>query len=138
MGHRTQWLLIVSLWANGFVGQAQAQLAEVPASKSREAQQTAREAGAKSSFEAGRSSLEWGRFEDALRFFERAYDLSGRSEMLYNIGTVLDRLRRDADAARYFERYLDVQPDARNRPAVEARLEVLRVRLAAERTGARA
>lgn len=137
MRYGTILLLILSSWASGSFSLAHAQLAD-SAHPRKGAETTPREVEAKRSFEEGRVSLERERFEDALRFFERAYDLSGRSEMLYNIGTVLDRLRRDADAARYFERYLDVQPDARNRPAVEARLEVLHARLAAEHVGGQA
>jgi tetratricopeptide (TPR) repeat protein len=87
------------------------------------------EAAARRAFEDGRSALEQGNFQAALRLFERAYDLSGRAELLFNIGTVLDRLRRDEDAARYFERYLEVRPGAANSLAVQARLEVLRDRL---------
>lgn len=87
-----------------------------------------RDEEAKKVFEVGRAALEAGRFEAAVRFFEEAYDLSGRPELLFNIGTAFDRLRRDEEAARYFERYLFAAPDAANALAVEARLTVLRQR----------
>lgn len=91
-----------------------------------------RQAQARASFERGRVALELGNFSLALRSFERAYDLSGRPELLFNIGTVFDRMRHDADAARHFERYLQALPEADNRQAVEARIAVLKQRLAAQ------
>jgi tetratricopeptide (TPR) repeat protein len=137
MSRTVKLLVIAGLWITGLASHASAQTAESRRpDAAQESVQTPREAQARRSFEEGRAALEWGNFEDALRLFERAYDLSGRPEMLYNIGTVLDKMRRDADAARYFERYLDVQPEATNRPAVEARLAALRARMFADRQAA--
>lgn len=77
-------------------------------------------------FLAGRSAFDAGDFERALRDFERAYVLSHRPELLFNVATALDRLRRDEAAAHYFSLYLEALPDAENRAAVEARIAHLR------------
>ncbi len=83
-------------------------------------------------FEAGRVAFIAGRNEEALADFRRAYELSERPALLYNIGVALDRLRRDAEALEAFERYLAEAPPAQlqNRGEVEARIGVLREAIA--------
>jgi tetratricopeptide (TPR) repeat protein len=77
-------------------------------------------------FESGRLAMESGRYEEALADFTRSYELSGRGIILFNIGLVHDRLRRDGEALDAFERYLEAVPDAPNREEVWARVLVLR------------
>lgn len=79
---------------------------------------------------AGRSAFDDGRFEEALEYFERAHELSGRSMILFNIGSALDRLRRDPEAADAYREYLDRVPSAPNRAEVEARLAAIERALA--------
>ncbi|AKF04551.1 tetratricopeptide repeat protein [Sandaracinus amylolyticus] len=86
---------------------------------------------AQARFESGRLAFESGRYEEALADFRRSYELSQRPLILYNIGIVLDRLRRDAEALDAFERYLEAVPDAENRADVEARIAILRTQVAA-------
>lgn len=93
-----------------------------------------RDTEARSLFEAGRSAFQDGRFEDARVDFSRAYELSGRPELLYNLASAEDRLRDDAAALEHFEAYLREVPDASNRAEVEGRIAVLRSAVAA-RTG---
>ncbi|AKF11592.1 hypothetical protein DB32_008741 [Sandaracinus amylolyticus] len=100
-----------------------------PASSS---QSSSRDAEARALFEAGRVAFADGRFEDALEYFERSHELSGRPELLYNIGTSSDRLRREREAVSAFEAYLAALPDAPNRREVEGRLRVLREEIARE------
>lgn len=85
-----------------------------------------RDAEARARFDAGRIAFAASRYADALGDFERAYELSGRAELLYNMGTCLDRLRRDDEAIEIFGRYLEALPDAPNRLEVETRLEAMR------------
>lgn len=101
-----------------------------------EAPSSSRDAEARALFEAGRVAFGDGRFEDALAHFQRSHELSGRPELLYNIGTTADRLRREAEALEAFEGYLAAVPDAPNRREVEGRLRVLREELAREETQA--
>jgi tetratricopeptide (TPR) repeat protein len=93
--------------------------------------QTGRDAEARALFEAGQVAFGDGRYENALDYFRRSYDLSHRPELLYNIGTTSDRLRLDRDALAAFEQYLTELPQADNRGEVEARIVVLRRAVAA-------
>jgi tetratricopeptide (TPR) repeat protein len=86
-----------------------------------------RDKAARGLFEAGGVAFEEGRYEEALEHFKKAYELSpNRHLLLYNIASSMDRLRRDTEALPTFERYLELNPTAPNRPAVEARVRVLR------------
>lgn len=93
---------------------------------------SAADAEAHARFEAGRAAMAAGRPEDALADFSRAYELSARPELLYNLGVAADRLRRDDEALAWFERYLaEMPPDgAQNRAEVEGRIAVLREAIA--------
>jgi tetratricopeptide (TPR) repeat protein len=101
---------------------------ESPASATSEADTEAR-----GLFAAGREAYNDARYEEALGLFRRAYELSGRPAMLYNIGQTADRLRLDVEAMEAFESYLRALPQADNRVEVETRLAVLR-RSVSERT----
>ena len=81
---------------------------------------------ARALYQAGRVAFDDGRFEDALGYFERAHELSGRPQLLYNIASAADRLRQNAVALEHFEAYLEALPDADNRRSVEARIALLR------------
>ncbi len=80
---------------------------------------------ARLTFVRAREAFDAGEYEDALRRFRQAYELSPRPTLLYNIAATLDRLRRDQEAADALRAYLDALPDAPDRTEVEARLRVL-------------
>lgn len=88
---------------------------------------------ARALYQAGRIAFDQGRFESALDYFQRSYELSGRPALLFNIGSAADRLRRDAVALDAFERYLEAVPDSPDAASVRARIEVLRAAIAADR-----
>lgn len=92
---------------------------------------------ARSRFEAGRAAMAAGRTEDALADFRRAYELSHRPALLYNIGVAADRLRHDDEALEAFEAYLAAMPaeEITNRAEVESRLVVLRETIASRTRG---
>jgi len=94
-----------------------------------EAQDGSHDAEARNLFEAGRLAMSDGRFEDALDYFQRAYELSERPALLYNVATVAERLGEDQVALDALERYLVEEPDIGDRRAVERRVELLRERL---------
>lgn len=81
---------------------------------------------ARSLFEAGATAFAAGRYADALASFTRAYELSPRPELLYNIAQCEDRLRHDDAAIAAFERFLAETPDAPNAAVVRARVAILR------------
>jgi len=76
-------------------------------------------------FRLGKQAFDEGRYERALKYFKDAYDLSGRAALQFNIGTVLDRLRRDREAVDAYRSYLSQTPEATNREVVEERIRVL-------------
>ncbi|MFK7984671.1 MAG: tetratricopeptide repeat protein [Sandaracinaceae bacterium] len=87
---------------------------------------------ARTAFETGRIAYEDGRFEEALEAFQRAHELTQSPDILYNIGTVADRLRRDQLALDSYRGYLEARPDSPDRTQVEARVEVLDRQIRAE------
>lgn len=99
---------------------------EADAEGAPEAESDSRDVEARAVFDAGSTAFEDSRYADALDYFQRAYELSGRHVLLYNIGVAADRLRRDAVALEAFERFLAEVPEHPRRRDVEARVEVLR------------
>lgn len=77
-------------------------------------------------FLAGRAAYEDGRFEEALGYFRRAHALSGRPELLFNVGQAADRARLDREAVEAWEAYLAAVPESPNRHTVETRVRALR------------
>jgi tetratricopeptide (TPR) repeat protein len=88
---------------------------------------TAEDEEARALYAAGQRAFEAGSFERALEHFRRAYDLSHRVGLLYNIGVANDRLRRDTEALEAFEAYLAQTPESDpQRSQVAARVTALR------------
>lgn len=90
-------------------------------------------AEAKEAFALGTAAYADGEFERALASFQRAYDLTGSPDLLYNIATVSDRLRRDEEALASYEGYLEARPKSVDREHVESRISVLRAAIEARR-----
>lgn len=81
---------------------------------------------ARAAFKDGRIAFERGRYAEALQRFEHAYALSGKSELLYNIGLAADRIREDDRALEAFEQYLRETPSSPQREQVRMRVVALR------------
>lgn len=94
--------------------------------------QGSRDSEARGLFQAGQADYDDGRFEDALDYFKRAQELSGRPELYYNVAMAADRLRLDQEALRAYEAYLEARPRASNARSVRGRVRALR-RILAER-----
>lgn len=73
-------------------------------------------------FESGVAYLQESDYDNALKAFQKAYDLSKRPEILLNIATVNERKGDLASAVVALETYLKVAPDNGDRGTVEARL----------------
>lgn len=80
-------------------------------------------------FEAGRIAFNSGYYDQALRAFQEAYDLSHRSALLYNIAVTLDRLERQREALEVYERFLAEQPESDYARAVQSRIDIIRSHL---------
>jgi tetratricopeptide (TPR) repeat protein len=112
-------LVLVSLCALFLASEVSAQAALAPAA-------AAADDAARSLFEAGAIAYAEGRYDDALACFERAYDLAGHPELLYNIALAHDRLRHDAEALASFRAFLERAPEeAPHRAEVASRIAVL-------------
>ena len=90
-------------------------------------------AEAKEAFDIGTRAYADGEFDTALASFQRAYELTGSPDLLYNIATVSDRMRRDLDALQAYEGYLEARPKSSDREHVESRIAVLRDAIEARR-----
>jgi tetratricopeptide (TPR) repeat protein len=101
-----------------------------------DASRDARIAEAKRAFAEGTQAYDEGDFETALARFRRAYDLTKSPDLLYNIATVSDRMRRDEEALEAYEGYLSERPGSPDREHVEGRIEVLRAAIEAQRRAA--
>ena len=90
------------------------------------------DAAARDEFGAGRQAYYEGSFTAALAHFERAYALSPRPELLYNIGRAADADGQAARAMSAYEAYLKALPAAENGDFVRARLAKMRANTKAE------
>ena len=95
-----------------------------------------RDQEARSLFQAGTTAFEAARYSDALDYYQRAYEVSGRAALLYNIGVSADRLRRDRQALEAFEAFLGQVPEHPRRHEVEVRVVSIRESLAASENAA--
>lgn len=87
----------------------------------------ASDGAARTYFDQGRAAYEAGQFEEASRLLRRAYLLSPRFALLYNIGQAELRAGHDAQALEAFEGFLRQAPaDDERRSEVEERARVLR------------
>lgn len=81
-------------------------------------------------FDSGAAYYESGDYEDALREWQRAYELSGRPALLYNLYLAYQGLADLDNALVHLERFLGEVEEIANRSALERRLEHLRRRVA--------
>lgn len=82
---------------------------------------------ARTLFAQGRAAYDAGRWSEAVAAFRRAYLLSGRPALLYNVGQSELRLAHNPLALEAFEGYLrHATPDDSRRAEVEERVRVLR------------
>jgi hypothetical protein len=96
------------------------------ASASVDEAQRQRDQEARALYDEGAAAFDAGEYELALQRFEGAYALCARPGLLFNIGSTAERLRRDHEALRAYEAYLEAAPDASNREYAEARIVFLR------------
>jgi len=87
---------------------------------------------ARAHFEKGEMLHQMGRFDEAIREYETAYELAKLPDLLYNIGQVY-RLKGERQAAvRYYTLYLEAAPDGRGAPKAREFLKDLRREMEAQ------
>ena len=79
-------------------------------------------------FESGAAYLHESDYENALKEFQRAYDLSKRAEILLDIATVHERSGNVTKAIEALEQYLAVDPQGEHAETVRLRLANLQKR----------
>ncbi|HKU44615.1 MAG TPA: tetratricopeptide repeat protein [Polyangiales bacterium] len=122
MGKRLGWLIAIGIGLSSALAHA----SDPP--------DPARDAEARRMFEGGREAYEAGNYQQGLYYFERAYELSARPGLLFNIGQAAYRMRSDQRALQAFKAYLDQNPTAPNRLEVEQRIRELELGTAAPTT----
>lgn len=80
-------------------------------------------------FESGVAYLQESDYENALKAFEKSYELSKRPDLLLNIATVHERKGDFKSAVASLKKYLEVAPDGEQRATVEARIANLEKRV---------
>lgn len=69
---------------------------------------------AKQHHDKGVEFFESGDYESALTEFKATYDLSKRQDVLFNMAVATDKLGRYSESAEYLERYLTLEPGAKD------------------------
>lgn len=87
---------------------------------------------AKRHFEAGRNAYTAGDYQTAIREFKAAEALRPSPVLAYNIGLANEKLGKRRVAVKYYNRYLEGQPNAANRAEVEGRIAALEKEIAAQ------
>lgn len=80
-------------------------------------------------FDSGAAYLEESDYDNALKAFEKAYELSKRPEILLNIATVLERKGDLRGAVSALERYLEAAPSGEHAETVKLRIQNLQKRI---------
>ena len=83
-------------------------------------------------FESGVAYLEESDYENALRAFQKAYDLSKRPEILLNVAVVQERRGDVSGALAALRQYLDAAPKSADVETIKLRIQNLEKRQAAE------
>jgi tetratricopeptide (TPR) repeat protein len=87
---------------------------------------------ARGHFRRGETAFAMGRFAEALREYQAAYELRPLPGFLFNIGQCHRNLGHLKEAAFSFKRYLRLKPDAANRAAMEELITDLERQIAAQ------
>ena len=88
---------------------------------------------AREHFVLGRAAYRGADYAQALRHFKRAYELSGRPQLKYNIGISADRLGKNDEALEAFESYLAENEDPPRAQEVRERIAFLRLAVEEEK-----
>ncbi|HXU74530.1 MAG TPA: hypothetical protein VN947_34785 [Polyangia bacterium] len=88
-------------------------------------------AQAKQHFETGRNAYNAGDYVTAIHEFKAAESLRPSPILDYNIGLANEKLGKRRVAVKYYQRYLEEQPNASNKAEVEGKVSTLEAEIAA-------
>lgn len=75
---------------------------------------------------SGVTKYELGEYEEAIKFFERAYAKNRNDDILYNLAQAHRQIKSYERALEYYRSYLRKKPNAPNRDQVEARIDEIK------------
>jgi hypothetical protein len=81
---------------------------------------------AKLHFDSGKDYYAHGKWEDASREFQRAYELAPLPDLLLNIARAETHLLHEEVAIGYLEKYVEARPDAEDAPSVRGEIAARR------------
>ena len=87
--------------------------------------QSAAETPAQAAYRAGVEHFKAGRFEDAIREFNKAYRLDPNPVLVFNMARAFEETKQYAPAIEFYKRYLSMAPDSPDRQAVEDSIRTL-------------
>ena len=87
-------------------------------------------------FESGVAYLEESDYENSLKAFEKAYELSKRPAILLNIATVQERRGNIAGAVEALKKYVEAEPTGQHVETTKLRIQNLEKRLAEQQASA--
>ncbi|MCD6500059.1 MAG: tetratricopeptide repeat protein [Deltaproteobacteria bacterium] len=85
---------------------------------------------ARTHFASGRSYYQTGRYKDAIREFQAAYELSKNPDLLFNIAQCWERLGNLTNAIKYRQAYLDESGHPTDEAEVKLQIAALKQRIA--------
>jgi tetratricopeptide (TPR) repeat protein len=88
-------------------------------------------------FEQSADLYRQGKFDEAAKLLERAYSLHDEAVLLYNLGRAYEGLGQNQKAIDAYTKYLEKAPAAKDRGALERRMETLKEQIAKEQAAAK-
>jgi Tetratricopeptide repeat len=76
-------------------------------------------------YQKGRTAYDLGRFEEAIKEFEAAYETKPHPAYIYNLAQTYKQKGDHQKAVFYYRRYLKLEPTAKNREVIETRITEL-------------
>lgn len=88
--------------------------------------QNSPEARYKARIEGGKKAFSRGDYDAAIQEFKAAFDIKPSGAVLFNIAKSFERMSRYEEAIDYYQQYLDLDPNATDRPDVEEQIRRLK------------
>jgi tetratricopeptide (TPR) repeat protein len=82
--------------------------------------------GSRQWFDRGQEQFQQGRFEEAAESFAKAFDLDPVPDFVFDQGAALEKAGREGAAAKAFQHYLSIKPDAKDYKETVERVKKLR------------
>jgi tetratricopeptide (TPR) repeat protein len=102
--------LVIAIGLTAAAGQARAQMSQ------------AQKDEVKLHYQRATRAYDLQKYQEAIDEYQKAYEISGDPPMLYNIAQAYRLADQPSEAARYYRRFLQRMPNARNRDDVERKI----------------